>query len=491
MFSYVGHPYYDVGIATLAAFVKKSNPQLLTPEDLAEAVDYMAREYVRQPLRSYLTAVFPNSGFTNPAFFKKPDRQQEYARRVLRSYEGDVSLLDEKCVFTGKPAVAVAFDDQGRLPLGRAFRQHIPLLTGEGPINFHPYGGKGIPVSGEALLAIQALPLGSAKSAGRMLLVHSDNPDLTRHFAREFLTRNRRSVQLARQSGSKKMPEPHRKHHTLLIETLLEAEYMRRDTLPEGEPSFTLTAYHISNSGQGPGLDIYFLPMQLIGFLSKMQEAKFSQSWQRIVRRAWEIEPPKKKRKGRGELQEPFQPARNWLYEDLFELPDNARHFVRTYFLRYALRRARGATDPRQEYSLATESDLVSWAVTEQFLRRIMNMETHRIEHIRKMADGLAEYVSQGNDRRFFREFYMSRNYGDLRTALLKADLAHVRRGNPPIITFEPFIEVFEEGRELERLDWRLARDLVLIRMIEKLHASGWLGPNAEAIEDSADGEDR
>ena len=40
---------------------------------------------------------------------------------------------------------------------------------------------------------------------------------------------------------------------------------------------------------------------------------------------------------------------------------------------------------------------------------------------------------------------------------------------------------------ELGRRDWRLARDLVLIRMIEKLHSSGWLGKNAEVIEESAD----
>lgn len=482
MFEYVGHPYYDVGIAALAAFVGKRDPRLLTPQDLEQAADYMAREYVQQPLRSFLTVVFPNSGFTNPAFFKQPERQQEYANRVLRSYGND-SAQDEQCVFTGKPAVSIAFDDRDKLPIGRAFRQHIPLLTGEGAINFHPNGDSGVPVSGEAMLAIQALPLGCAKSAGRLLLVHSDNPALTYHFARNFLEGNRQAVQLAQQAGSKKMPEPYRKHHTLLIETLLDAEDMRGEALHEGDTLFTLTAYHLSNSGQGPGLDIYSLPMQVVGFLRTMQQARFTDAWQRIVRRAWETEPPGKK-KG-GSENEPFRPARNWLYEDIFDLPDRAKQFIRTYFLRTVLRRARGNTDPRQSYSLVGESDLVSWPITAMFLRRIMNMDGHRIENIREMADALAEYVSCQNDGRFFRDFYMSRNYGDLRTALLKADLSHVRRGNAPIIQFEPYIEVFEEGRELGRPDWRLARDLVLIRMIEKLHSSGWLGRNAEVLEET------
>ena len=484
MLNYVGHPYYDVGIATLAAFVGKKEPQLLTPQDLEKAADYMAREYVHQPLRSFLTVVFPNSGFTNPAFFKQPERQQEYANRVLRSYEKE-STRGEQCVFTGKPAVAVAFDDRDKLPTGRAFRQHIPLLTGEGAINFHPNGDSGIPVSGEAMLAIQALPLGCAKSGGRLLLVHSDNPALTYHFASDFLVRNRQAVQLAQQAGSNKMPEPHRKHHTLLIETLLDAEYMRGEALCEGDSLFTLTAYHLSNSGQGPGLDIYFLPMQVVGFLRTMQQARFSDAWQRIVRQAWEIEPPRR-RKVESE-KEPFRPTRNWLYEDIFDLPDRAKQFIRTYFLRTALRRARGNTDPRQHYSPVGESALISWAITTQFLRRIMNMEPHRIEHIREMADALAEYIHRQNDRRFFRDFYMSRRYDDLRNALLKADLSHVRQGNPPIIQFEPYISVFEEGVGLGRRDWRLPRDLVLIRMIEQLHTSGWLGQNAEAIEESAD----
>ena len=489
MLNYVGHPYYDVGIATLAAFVRKKDPRQLTPHDLKKAADYMAREYVQQPLRSYLTVVFPNSGFTQPAFFKQPERQQEYARRVLHSSAESVPVLDERCVFTGKPAAAVAFDDKDKLPLGRAFRQHVPLLTGEGAINFHPYGDTGLPVSGEALLAIQALPLGCAKSAGRLLMVHSDNPDITFHFARKFLEHNRRTVQVAQAANSKKMPEPHQKHHTLLIETLLKAEYIQKEALEEEESLFTLTAYHLSNSGQGPGLDIYFLPIQAVGFLRDMETAKFSNAWHRIVNRAWEMAPPRRGKKQ--SAKKPFQPARNWVYEDIFDLPDKARHFIRTYFLRTAFKYARGKTDPRPNYSLIDEADLVSWEITARFLRRILNMEPHRIEQIREMADGLAAYVNTQNDRRFFRELHMSRNYDALRTTLLKTNYAHVGRGNPPLIQFDQFIEIFEDWGELRRPDPNLARDLVLIRMIEQLHASGWLERNSETIEEESDEDER
>lgn len=484
---YTNHPYVDIGIATILAFVGKNDPATLIDADLDKVVDYIKREYVRQPLRSFLTVVFPNSGFTQPAFFSQPERQLDYAQRVLRSFDATIATLDEPCAFTGKPAAAVAFGDKEGLPPGRAFRQHIPLLTGENVINFFPYGDSGLFVSGEALLAIQAMPLGCAKSAGRLLAVHSDNPEITLHFAKTFLEENRRQVQLAQIEGSTKMPEPALKHRTLLIETLLKAEQMRREQR-EAERPFTITAYHLSNSGQGPGLDIYHLPMQTIGFLQEMETARYAGQWHRIVGRAWERATTTKKR-GK-DANRPFQPSRNWLYEDLFRLPENARRFIRTYFLRVALQRASNEFDPRADYSLQREVDLVSWQITASFLRRIMHMEKERIEQIRTMGDRLADYVSSQNDRRFFRQFYTLQQYGHLRTLLVKANLAHVRRGYPPLVTLDPYIQVFEDGDELARRDWQLARDLVLIRMVERLHELKWLSNNPDVIEETPDTEE-
>ena len=103
------------------------------------------------------------------------------------------------------------------------------------------------------------------------------------------------------------------------------------------------------NSGQGVGLDIYHLPLQIIGFLREMESADYRTQWSGIVSRAWETEPQKKRKKEN----KPFQPGRNWLYEDVlglydgsFLLPDRAKAFLRTYFLR---RRSRyGRRQPRR-----------------------------------------------------------------------------------------------------------------------------------------------
>jgi len=66
-------------------------------------------------------------------------------------------------------------------------------------------------------------------------------------------------------------------------------------------------------------------------------------------------------------------------------------------------------------------------------------------------------------------------------------EIAHVKRGNPPFLTLDNYVSVFEEGEDLARVDWRLARDLVLIRMVEQLHANGWLGANEDALPEPAE----
>jgi CRISPR-associated protein Cst1 len=220
--------------------------------------------------------------------------------------------------------------------------------------------------------------------------------------------------------------------------------------------------------------------MQTIGFLREMYSDHYRQHWEPLVRRAWEVAP--KGDKGAGD----FEPRKNWLYEDLFDLPQNAARFSRTYFLRGALRYARGKTDPRADYSLHDEAHLVSWSITDCFLRRILNMEKERVEQIRQLGDALADYMSGQNDRRFFRDFLTAQRYDYFRTTLIKANTSHVRRGNSPFLTLDPYIAVFEEGDGVAQTDWRLARDLVLIRMVEQLYQKGWFQSNLDVLPDTS-----
>lgn len=466
MLRYSGHPFYDIGVATITVFSSKSDPSHVTKSDLDQVASFMEKQYVIPPLNSFLTVAFPNSGFTQPAYINQPEKRVEYARKVLRAYEKDKPGVEgEKCVFTGEPAVAVVFSNDA--PVGRVFRQHIPLTTGEQVINFHPGGLVGLPVSGKALLCIHAFPLGCAKCAGRLLAVHSDDAEILHYYAEDFLRRNRESLSLAQASGSSKMPEYVMRHKTLLLNELEKMIGNFKEEKP-----FSVTAYHLSNSGQGPAMDIYFLPMEITRFLKRTQSVGYREGWQKIVSSSWRQDNKK------GDTS-----SLNYLYEDIFMLPDNAPQFLSTYFLRTAVRNAKKG-DPRKYYSPLREAELVSWKITTLFLQEVMDMKKDRIGAIRDLGDRLAHYIHKTNDKTFFRRFFMEQRYDFFSTLLQKANFNWVKKGNAPLMTFDPYIEIFEEGANLPYYNWRLTRDLLLIRMIEQLYEKGWLGSNEDVFEE-------
>lgn len=450
---YAGHPIVDAGIATITAFSHKREPEEVTLEDLDEIANYMEAQYSVNPMRSFLTVLFPNSGYVQPAFDRFPEKRKAYSDQLLRRHRAETNVSEARCVFCGRQAAMTAF------------RQHIPLLGSESVFNFYPEGGLGLPVCAYCMLAIQAFPLGSTKCNGRALIVHSDCPDVNQIFAARFLEKNLAYLQTA---GLEKMPDT-RFPKTLLLETLLDIEEMRL-RINDQQPC-SITAYHLTNYGTNADVDIYPMPLGVMSFVLKANTPTYKPAWNALVARSWELPKtkagavnPDNQEKGEGH-------TRNFLYEDLFALPDNASRFLRSYFLRRPLRRTFN-TDPRQNYALSTDLGLISWPLTLLFLTEVFNMDRTRITAIEKLADRLADYAIN-QDNRFFVRIHHVRRPADLRLHLISADIASVKAGRPPLITFQDFLEVFEEGEGIPRVDWSLARDLVLIRMIERMYAAG------------------
>jgi CRISPR-associated protein Cst1 len=455
-----------VGIATLLARAKKRRPEELTDADLADAANYIETMFVKPPLTSLLSMALPNSGFTQPAF--DVGKKQEYARIVSGSLGAAFHQSNEQCVFTGEPALSIPLSFKETLPPGRAYRQHIPLLTGEGVINFFPDGDAGLPVSGIALLALQILPLGCAKCGIGLLAAHSDNPQMTLALTRRFYDTNTRALSQALAAGESKLPSAHRSPKTLLVETLIEADNDRLD-LQEGSLAGTsLTAYNFSNSGQGADLVIYSLPMEMLDFLRVAQTQTYREAWNQLVHRSWQIAKAKRGDAEAGTAE--FVPRHNYLYEDLFGLdnPQSWGRFVRTYFLRIP-RLTRAEDDPRRTYSFRDELQLVSWPLIELFLRKVTHMDAERIAQIRMLGDKLAIYVEKDGKDRFFNAFFRVKRADDLRLLLLQANLRAIKSGGDSLYDMDTYIGIFQESDDVMRPDWRLARDLVLMRMIDQL----------------------
>jgi CRISPR-associated protein Cst1 len=477
MLRYTGHPIADVGVATICAFSEKPDPASLTREDLENVTHFIEREYFSGKLASYLTCVFPNSEYKgcNPTTGR--EKVELFKNELRKTFERppDSAPLDLKCALSGDSAAQVVD------------RKRVPMITGEDVLNFFPAGLGGMPISSEFLLAIQAFPLGARRCLGRALAVHCpDDQTLTYEFAVRFLNDNRKLMLLAGKTGEKyddaKAPK------TLVINVLLEtarSHQYRADDNPERPPP-SITVYHLTNSGQGPDIDVFQLPSQTISFILAAANATTGNDWRAIQNAAWERPAAKGKNKRTDDSAAVASPnpekSRNFLFDDLFELPQNAARFVRTYFLRRAYRFGRKDVDPRRDYSLARDLDLVSWRLTALFCKEILGMDKNRIEAIRSLGDRIAAHVAADNDRRLFRGLYMAGRYGDFRNHLIKASAAIVAKGGEPLVSLDGFVSAFVEADGVERPDWTLARDLVLIRLIEELHRQKWFSKESELL---------
>jgi len=496
---YTGHPFFDVGLATIVACAEKAYPADLTEDDLDKAATFIKDNYTKQPLTSFLTTSLMNSDFTQPAFKDNPTRRREYAQRVAQSFGDDVAKSDEICVFTGKPALGLALslkqDKDGRevLPPGRAYRQHIPLITGEDIINFSPWGDPGLPVSGEALLCLQLFPMGCRKCAGRLLAVHSDNPDILQAAARVAWRENVAALTLVGATDQTKLPDASPSAPSLIIETIIsldqkqtriqQAHVQRR----RREHRYSITAYHLTNSGQSspldeksPPLKIYHLPMNTIRFLHKATtNPDYKATWNMLVARGQQRMKPVQDKQGmQQESKGDEKPllrkgTRNYFYEDIFRLPGDAVRFMRRYFLHvsdlYPVSKDEQSSSDNTAFQYATL--IIPWSFIDLFLQEVMYMEKKRITAIKELGDRLAAYVNNTNDNRFFRNFYTVSRGDFFRNELLRAAKNAAAPGKAPLLTLDSFCTVFfaPDGEEDLRFDWKLARDLTFIRMLEWL----------------------
>lgn len=490
LLNWTGHALVDVGIAALYVMTGKNDPTLLTLNDLDAAADEMEGYYFSGALMSYLTCVFMNSEYVQPGSGpKKAESRKRYADRVLRAHRSEATpeARDHVCAFSGQPATQLIH------------RGQMPLLTGEGVLNFFPGGAGGLFLSGPCLTAIQALPLGGRRSEGKLLIAYSDLPALTLALVKKFVADNRRLLGLAaagrlpdqegthegldREQGSwdttkKQAKYPDAKSAlTLIASDLLDILELRRDLADLAVP-VSLQIYWLSSSGQGPSLEIFAIPSNLIRFLSGVTMAATGGAWNRLVQRGWapsvsqtgqpsptSKKPVKTALTGPGRSRNPVLTDLFMVYSDGLIDGQRARTFVRRYLL----------SDTRR---LIERPEDCNWELTDLFLKEVLGMSPDRISRIRDFADGLAKYIQTRNDAPFFRRITYARYPWILRGELVKAQRNEFLKGSDLLFSLDEYIAVFEGDDTAGVADWSLVRDLICIRLVEQLHKEGWLTPD-------------
>lgn len=444
---YTGHPFVDVGIATITAFVNRSCPEDISYDDLEYVASELKELYCRlKPLQNYLTMVFHGSGFVQPKF--TVEQKEDYAEEVLFAFRPNRPKLDNvSCTFfPEQPAVM------------RAFRQHIPLLNGQTIGNFSARGMPGIPIGGVALLAVHALPLGCFRSehprnrrCKYLLAFHqppasndSGEAQMNRVMATRALNTNLKAIHFMRQGQDAELPTYGVHVRTRYVDELLRAKQAiqrRRASLSN------ITGYHFTNCGQGPDIQIIRLDNAILDFLESAQQDA-SRAWRSVVARGW-VRP--KGEENADVTEDNTRTWRNSIYESLFNLPYNARWFIGQ------LQAAR------------------DWTLIEIFLRKVMLMEQDRIDTFRELGDRFAHYIDRYEvpSLSFYYRFARAQQYAELRQVVRSACERILKsRAEKPLITYDEFILAFEHPSD-GYSQWKLARDLIAFRMIEGLHTLG------------------
>lgn len=496
---WTGHPLADVGVATLCAMAGKEDPATLTLEDLDAAGNELHQAYTNPIFVSYLSCVFTmNAPYTHPSM---SEANREVAlKRVLFPHrvqpdEGTHGLL---CAFSDLPATHLLD------------RSNVPMVTGEGIMNFFPAGRTELAVAAPYVLALQALPLGGRRSEGKLLIVHCDHPRFTLRFAQRYLTRNRFLINLAKTNQlpdyegpseildrewnswdkSKKKPKyPDAKApQSLVLDDLVEIV----TETSKGEMARTpcsVTVYLLSNSGQGPSLEIEHIPGEFVAFLEELHGTTYEARWRQLVRRNWQVanvvdrtrKSPKAKKNAansddpRKPLQGPGR-TRNELYDDLLAIFESgernwqaAARFIRRHLLTdssFYLKDPNSSSPPRLRRE---HLELIDWQLTDLFLRKVLGMNKERLESIRRFADRLAEFIDEHNDRRLFRNLVFTSGEGQYRALLTKVQRQYAHDRNALLFGFDEYLDLFLADDAGDYVSWSLVRDLISIRLVEQL----------------------
>ena len=110
-------------------------------------------------------------------------------------------------------------------------------------------------------------------------------------------------------------------------------------------------------------------------------------------------------------------------------------------------------------------------------------MDQDRIDAIKAIADRIADYVLN-QDNRLFAQLFRARDQYEFRLHLLRA----AQKASVPFFGLDEFVEAFftTTDQDMLKFDWQLARDLMIVRVMEVLYQQGRVSIAQSAVVEEA-----
>jgi hypothetical protein len=164
--------------------------------------------------------------------------------------------------------------------------------------------------------------------------------------------------------------------------------------------------------------------------------------------------------------------SRNPAFEDLCAIFD-AGFTDRTAAARWLRRHVLGRLDPGADRARYGDGSARSFKLAELFLREVLGMKKGRIDAIRTFADKLATWIHAKTDKKLYNALTYDR-LSELQQALRRVQRESV--GGELLFGLEEYRDVWlhDDG------DAYPVRDLICIRVVEKLHELGYFRAHPE-----------
>ena len=459
---WTGHPVIDMGVAAVTVSAGVDRPEEVTIAHWIELMNKLEELYTKGVLAKHSSILLTINAFDNPSLKKYPEKRSAIIKDTFALAKGEGRTFENYCAF---------FTDH--LAVDRVSRDKVPLIHGQGSMNFYPQGVPGISISALALGSILAIPLATPIISGRLMIVAMDDTDSLLDLCDQWY-KDLKS-EFAKISLNEGALKDRKAPRSRLIDSL-EAIFHSPDSKNFSRDVYTgVTLYHLSNVGNGPNVTIYYILPHVYRFIARANAARYRKVWQALTNAFWLSD------KGKATGQVPSEEIRllskNLVFESLSSLPAQSSTFIRRFFLRYVMHRT-GLTAKVKEVE-----DIDLWTLVELFLNEIMTMKKERISKIRELADELADEIYENNDKKLYRQLMGTTggydSYKVFRQILLRTLQERLRRKGELLLTLDDYLLLFEVGEEYPEANWHLVRDLVRIRCLESLHGKSYFTEQA------------
>jgi CRISPR-associated protein Cst1 len=434
--SLTGDPFVDAGITAIELLSGKSWPDI-RDDDFKKAADELVDLYLTPAWSKDLISLFPNSTYIQTSKnYNKKKKSQQFLYNLISGVNAAEKPSDF-CIFCGSPA----FKREDQSPF---VKSQIPLVGSSTFTNYFPSFQNGISICARCALAFQFAPLVAYKAGGKPCIVSSSNPRVIQELGKEALHYIHEQQVLGAYSSKEVSgiyDEKFRSPQNALFHLAYKVTRLYRAKGISSEHE-EITLYHTDNYNQNPkGIAIYTLPNNVFRFVALvMGSTEYRGLWFALLSRHYRTA------KKEPDTLPVWKTSFNLIHDQL----------LKNQSILWAFK-----DDEKKTLT-------IPFVVIERYMELVRRMNRQRIEKIKYLADRLAECIEKSGDKKRVNALQSARDLVSFRNQLRLILKDWQKQGrDEPLIKFDDYIEVLIPG---DYSGWTEVRDLIVIRLYEKLH---------------------